>query len=99
MNFDEATRAAGHILYEERLRPTIGYTQNLHDGAKSADFLERVGATLESLGRPNLAVMRNSHPRPVLETPDLYVFGGINFDLLIDIFRQLPDQMRDGLVD
>jgi hypothetical protein len=99
MNLDEATTAAAQILYEEKLRPTIGYTQKLPEGAKSSDFLERMNATLESLNRPNLTVMRNTHPRLVLESPELFVFGGTTFDLLLDIFRQLPDQMRDSFID
>src|SRR5450755_4740489 len=50
-------------------------------------------------GTLNIYAMRQQRPRPVTETPSLYVFSNSNFDLLRTILEQIHSDERSLFID
>jgi hypothetical protein len=111
MEIAEAIRRACQILYEERNRPTIEYrdmgvnwvdevkklTENLKNGTMTrADSLATMA---DGSRRLNIWGMRNQKSRTVSETPQQYVFGSVNYGLLLKVFAQVLASDRAAFID
>ena len=82
MELNEAKFAVDQILHEECQRPTIYYE----------DVGEGVGA------RKNLWAQRKDKIRDVTGMPQIFRFGGDNYDLLMAVYGQLPEKSRQDLI-
>lgn len=84
------------ILHEERQRPTIGYRENWSD-------VKAQGSPLLAMAlvgtRINLSAMRGQRPRLVYESPQIYSFGGKNYDLLSLLLSQVGSLDRDAFIE
>ncbi len=97
MDLAEATRQALLILEEEQINPTVDYTFVSSDWRRQ---LENLNEALQSLHNPllNIHAMRQLRPRPVTETPKLYVFRSRNFDLLRILYEQIHTDERPQFI-
>jgi hypothetical protein len=97
----EAIESMGRILHEERLRPTTAYRDNLSDiktGPNDSALLRMAAASL-AYNRPQLTAMRAQSPRLVSDKPQLYSFGGRNYELLLILYGQLYEADRGTFID
>ena len=81
----EANRQALLILEEEQINPTVDYD---FVSTHWSDHLKSLNEVMQSYNKPktgtlNIYTMRQQRPRPVTETPNLYVFKSRNYDLQI----------------
>jgi len=103
MEIKQAIDAMARILYEERQRPTIKYTDNLSDvidpaaGRGLSAFAKLANGMLG--GRLNLVEARKSHLRQVWERPEAFSFGGINYDLLLRLYNGVPGNDRGDFLE
>ncbi|MGB7434587.1 MAG: hypothetical protein WBR26_09105 [Candidatus Acidiferrum sp.] len=96
MDIDEAINHIKSILDEERMLPTVHYFDPIFEWPASPEALKAIKGREKHADTPrlNLHTLRNKRPRDVQESPDDYVFRSINFDLLVTVFRQLPEAQR-----
>lgn len=87
MELREAIDAATQILNEERTRPTIHYLE-------PAPWTHPPSVRLL-----NLPAQRKMHPRPAVETPNIYEFQGVNFELLLNIYGQMREEDREQMIE
>jgi transposase len=102
MELNEAKLAVDQILHEECQRPTIGYEDIANEWVQHYKELtpEEIGAWTKITGSPrkNLWAQRKDRVRDVTETPQIYRFGGINYDLLMTAYGQLAEELRPDLM-
>ncbi len=96
MDLAEAIKKASDILDEERVRPTVGYRDTADDWvARHKEMTADEIAAAEKISRIprlNIVAMREQQPRIVTETPQIYSFISVNYELLLAILSQIhPD--------
>lgn len=98
MELDAALEALARILNEERRRPTSDYRDNLRDIKESTGGhpLVNLAAALSKFPRAD----RIRDPKKIVfhqvwEKPEIYTFGGTNYDLLQRLFAQLTPDIRE----
>ena len=103
MQIAEARLAVDQILNEECQRPTIGYEDIANEWVNRYEEMTRDEITawskITSVPRKNLWALRKLRPRPVTETPQIYRLSGINYDLLMSVYRQVNEGERPQLID
>jgi hypothetical protein len=99
VDLTEAIDSMARILNEERQRPTVGYSDNW------SDLKARLGgqpfansALMDVYTRPNIAAMREQKLRLVSEKPQIYSFGGSNYETLQLLFDQVNKADRDEFI-
>lgn len=101
MELTEAVESMARILHEERQRPTIGYTDNLGDLKANLQGrpLANTAVLLDPIYRRlSLSEMRNQRPRVVSERPQVYSFGGSNYETLLLLFNQVNKADRNDFI-
>jgi hypothetical protein len=102
MELSEAKLAVDQILHEECQRPTIQYKDVANEWVSRYKELstDEIAAWTKITGTPrkNLLAQRKEKIREVTETPHIFRFGGTNYDLLMAVYGQLPEQSRLDLV-
>lgn len=90
------------ILHEERQRPTIGYVDNRSDLVANLQGRPLVNtAVLEEprYKRLNITAMREQKTRLVSEKPNLYSFGGSNYETMLLLFEQVNKADRGEFIE
>jgi|HubBroStandDraft_6_1064221.scaffolds.fasta_scaffold01558_4 hypothetical protein len=102
MNLTKAMTAVDQILNEERVRPTIGYEDIANEWITRFNDMtpQEIAAwnKITSVPRLNLWAQRQESLRPVTETPHIFRFSGTNFDLLMSVYGQVPENARSPLI-
>lgn len=100
MDLKKALESASQLLNEELQRPTSRYSDNMRDMKEltGSPLLRMVAAASRLPGRLNLIEMRKQTPRIVSETPELYSFGGANYELLVAVFNRLDQDDRNRFI-
>jgi len=112
MDIAQAIEMANSILDEERVLPTVEYTDPIADhievlkrtGNQAAAISVEAARALkgrEQFGNTlhlNLNSERGERPRPVHESPYDYVFKSVNFKLLLTLYKQLQDPDRHKFI-
>jgi hypothetical protein len=102
MDISEAKAAVDQILHEECQRPTVRYDDIANDWVQRYKELtpQQIAAWTEITATPrkNLWAQRKDSPRDVSETPEIFRFGGTNYDLLMAVYGQLAENDRRELV-
>jgi hypothetical protein len=88
MDVNEALEKATRILAEEQAAPTLSYT-----------YVWKAGHADGVAAQRNLLDDRKRRPRHVNEDPKLFALRSTNFDLLIRILSQVPEDSRLILID
>ena len=90
------------ILNEERQRPTIEYPDNRSDLKANLEGRPLINmAVLEEprYKRPTIHAMREQKTRLVSEKPQVYSFGGGNYETLLLLFNQVSQSDRDQFIE
>ncbi|MGB8478294.1 MAG: hypothetical protein WCE63_05570 [Acidobacteriaceae bacterium] len=90
------------ILQEERQRPTISYKDNwsdLKEGLGGSPLMNFALLSAVPYNRPTIHAMREQKVRLVSEKPQLYSFGGGNYETLLLLFNQVSQSDRDDFIE
>lgn len=103
MDLAEAVKKASAILDEERERPTVSYLDTGNDWvARYKEMTPDEVAEAERISkvpRLNVIAMREQQPRIVTETPQIYTFSSVNFELLVTVLSQVHSDDRPAFIN
>jgi len=102
MEIKQAINVMARILHEERQRPTIKYWVATNE-VKSGTPIDALSSLTESMRavqmETKLAEQRMTTPRTVWENPEIFTFGGTNYDLLARLYNQVSEKDRGEFLD